>query len=140
MLWIESQNTPVIVLLTFAFAYVLAAFVFGAARIVATRRLAADHLKATTPAMLTPLGMIIGLLIAFHAARVWANLDHASAYVAHEASAIRQTELLANALPLDVRTAVHGGIMTYLQFAEGEDWPAMAQSRATLQRDEIGSC
>jgi hypothetical protein len=61
--WLESQNTAVIVLLTLAFSYVLAAFIFVLSKIVATHRVAAD-LKATTPVMLTPLAVIIGLLIA----------------------------------------------------------------------------
>ncbi len=84
--------------------------------------------------MMTPLGIIIGLLIAFLASRVWLNLDHANSYVAQEASAILQSILLADALPEDTRDAVHTAMKTYLQFIEAEDWPAMAEGRASLQQ------
>lgn len=52
--------------------------------VLAPRRIA-DDLKATTPTMLTPLAVI-----AFLAARVWANLDRANNLVGQEASAIRE--------------------------------------------------
>jgi Protein of unknown function (DUF4239) len=116
---------------------VLAAFIFVLSKIVATHRVAAD-LKATTPVMLTPLAVIIGLLIAFLASRVWANLDHANAYLAHEAGAIRQSVMLADALPVDVRTPVRDAIKSYLQFAITKDWPAMAESRGTLDHPPPG--
>ena len=58
--------------------------------------------------MLTPLAVILGLLIAFLASRVWSNLDRANAYVGQKASAIRESVLLADALQPDVRTAMRG--------------------------------
>ena len=56
--------------------------------------------------MLTPLAVLAGLLIAFLASRVWSNVDRANTYIAQEASAIRQSVLLADTLPEDTRTAV----------------------------------
>jgi hypothetical protein len=84
--------------------------------------------------MLTPLAVIVGLLIAFLASRVWSNLDLANSYVSQEASAIRESILLADTLPEDARTAVRSAIKQYLQFIEADDWPAMAQGRASLRR------
>jgi hypothetical protein len=133
LLWLESQPTPVIALVVFALCYLLAAIVFIAAATI-SRRPIAGELKATTPVMLTPLAVIAGLLIAFLASRVWSNLDLANANVAQEASAIRQSILLADTLPDDARTAVRSAIKQYLQFVEADDWPAMAQGRATLRR------
>jgi hypothetical protein len=104
LLWLESQPTAVIVLLVFAICYVLAAIVFFAVKTI-SRRPIAEQLNATTPVMLTPLAVIAGLLIAFLASRVWSNLDRATTYVAQEASAIRQSVLLSDALPDDTRTA-----------------------------------
>ena len=132
LLWLEGQNVGVIVLLAFAFCYALAALVFVASSVVATRRLAAD-LKGMTPVMLTPLSVIAGLLIAFLASRVWTNLDPANAHIVQEANALRQTILLAESLPPDVKSTVRSSIKRYLQFVETEDWPAMAESRASLQ-------
>jgi hypothetical protein len=93
-----------------------------------------EQLNATTPVMLTPLAVIAGLLIAFLASRVWSNVDRANTYIGQEASAIRQTVLLADTLPEDTRTAVRAALKQYLRFIESDDWPAMAQGRANLRR------
>jgi hypothetical protein len=125
------------VLLVFAICYVLAAIVFFAVKTV-SRRPIAEQLNATTPVMLTPLAVIAGLLIAFLASRVWSNLDRATTYVAQEASAIRQSVLLSDALPDDTRMAVRTALKQYLRFVETDDWPAMAQDRANLRRIPAG--
>jgi hypothetical protein len=132
ILWVESQDTEVIALLVFGLCYALAALLFLAAAIVSRRRLALE-LKATSPVMLTPLGIVAGLLIAFLASRVWANLDHAHAYVAAEATAIQEAVLLADARPPADRSAVRGALRTYLHAVQAEDWPAMAEGRASVQ-------
>jgi hypothetical protein len=133
VVWVESQSSMVIAVLVFAACYGLAAVIF-AASVIASRWPAAAHLKATTPGILSPLGTITGLLIAFLAVRVWANFDHASAYIAQEASAVREAVLLSELLPGDMGNAVCNGAKTYLEFAETEDWPAMAEGRASLRR------
>jgi hypothetical protein len=130
--WVESQDAPVIALLVFAFCYLLAAFMFVVGALI-SRFAIAHHVNATTPAMLTPLGVITGLVIAFLAARVWANVDHAHVYVAQEASEIRQAVLLTEALPADVRAEVRSDIGRYLRFVETEDWPSMLRGRASLR-------
>jgi Protein of unknown function (DUF4239) len=137
LLWLESQSTAVIVLLLFAICYALGAIVFFAVKTI-SRRPIAEQLNATTPVMLTPLAVIAGLLIAFLASRVWSNLDRATTYVAQEASAIRQSVLLSDALPDDTRTAVRTALKQYLRFIETDDWPAMAQDRANLRRIPAG--
>jgi hypothetical protein len=137
LLWLESQSTAVIVLLVFAICYALGAIVFFAVKTI-SRRPIAEQLNATTPVMLTPLAVIAGLLIAFLASRVWSNLDRATTYVAQEASAIRQSVLLSDALPDDTRTAVRTALKQYLRFIETDDWPAMAQDRANLRRIPAG--
>ena len=71
--WLESQETLVIALIVFAFCYLLAALIFVGVAVLA-RTPIARALQVTTPAMLTPLGVILGLVIAFLAARVWANV------------------------------------------------------------------
>jgi hypothetical protein len=131
--WIESQESAVIILLVIGFCYALAATIFIAMDVMSRGRVA-TALKATTPVMLTPLSVLTGLLIAFLASRVWTNLDHANAYVAQEASAIRQSVLLADTLPADTRVAFRAGVKEYLHFVEAEDWPAMAANRANLRR------
>lgn len=129
--WIESHHSAVIALILFAFWYGLAAVILF---VVATieQRSALAHLKPTTPSMLTPLSLVAGLLIAFLAARVWANLDHANAYVANEASALRESVMLSESLPPGVRAEVNNGIADYLTFVYSWEWPLMAKGKANL--------
>lgn len=131
--WVESQSVAGIALLVFGFCYALAAAVFAAAAGFARRPAVAAALKATTPVMLTPLAVIAGLLIAFLASRVWANLDRANALVAQEAGALREALVLADALPDDTGTTLRDAMGSYLRFVVAEDFPAMAKGRAELR-------
>jgi Protein of unknown function (DUF4239) len=137
MLWIEAQSTPVITLLVFSICYLLTATIFCTAAILSRRAVAKD-LKAVVPVTLTPLGVILGLLIAFLASRVWTNLDRAGEYVGHEAGALREIVLLADSLPPEVRTSVRQAIQKHLHLIESEEWPAMARRQATLQSIAVG--
>ena len=136
MLWIEAQSTTVIALLVFGACYMLTAAIFCSATILSRRAVAGD-LKAVAP-VLTPLGIILALLIGFLAARVWTNLDRANQYVGQEAGALRETILLTNALPTDVRTGVRQAVKKHLDFIESQEWPAMASGRANLQSIAVG--
>ena len=131
-LWIESQSTPVIVLLLLSFCYSLTALIFVGARIF-PRYPVATYLKATNPAMLTPLAAILALLIAFLAARVWANLDHANTYAAQEASAINETIQLSSTLPGELPSTMRNSIRKYIHFVAEQDEPAMKENRAELR-------
>jgi hypothetical protein len=132
MLWIEAQSTPVITVLAFAICYMMTGAIFWLALIVSRRAVARD-LKGVAPVTLTPLGVILGLVIAFLASRVWTNLDRAGEYVGQEASALRETALLANSLPADVSRDVRQAIRKHLHFLEANEWPAMARRQANLQ-------
>jgi hypothetical protein len=114
----------------------LTAAVFCLAAILSRRAIAKD-LKGVAP-VLTPLCIILGLLIGFLAARVWANLDRANQYVGQEAGALRETILLTDALPPDVRTGVRQAVKKHLDFIESTEWPAMASGRANLQSIAVG--
>jgi hypothetical protein len=135
--WLETQETPVIALVVFAFCYVLAVVMLIAGAFLSAHPIA-GKVNATTPAMLTPLGVITGLVIAFLAARVWANFDHAQAYVAQEASEIRAAVLLSEVLPAEVRTSVRDDIKQYLQFVDTEDWPKMITGQSDIRRPPPG--
>jgi hypothetical protein len=130
LLWLESQPTPVIALLVFALCYLLAAIVFFAVATI-SRRPIAQQLSATTPVMLTPLAVIAALLIAFLASRVWSNVDRANTYIAQEASAIRQSVLLADTLPDDTRTAVRDALRSTFDSSSrtiGRRWLRVART------------
>jgi hypothetical protein len=71
MSWIEAKSTVEIALFVFSIAYLAAAIIFCLVASLSRRSVAKD-LKAIVPVSLTtPLGVILGLLIAFHASRVW---------------------------------------------------------------------
>jgi hypothetical protein len=91
-----------------------------------------QELGTITPGVLSPLSAILGIMIAFLAARVWANVDRAEEYVTQEISALRQAALVVKSLPPDVRDRFRGGINEHLKFIVFNEWPAMAEERATL--------
>jgi hypothetical protein len=123
MLWIEAQSTPVITLLAFSVCYIVMATIFCLAAAL-SRRAVAQDLKAVAPTTLTPLGVILGLLIVFLASRVWTNLDRAIEYVGQEAGALRETVLLVDSLPPEVRTNVRQAIRKHLHLVETEESPS----------------
>ena len=131
LLWIESQSPATIALITFGLSYASAAVMFVFSRAVASHRFAAA-LKATTPVMLTPLAVLIGLLIAFVASRIWGNYDRAYALVRDEARAIQAALTLGEKLPPKISTEMRSAIQHYLQFTVDEDWPAMLRGRAKM--------
>ena len=99
--WIESQSTPVIAVFVLSLCYLLAAAMFCAAAIL-SRRPFGHGLKAISPVILTPLAVILGLLIAFLASRVWENAGRARSYVGQEANALSEAVLFADTLPAEV--------------------------------------
>jgi hypothetical protein len=131
LLWIESQSPATIALITVGLCYASAAVIFAFSRAVASHRFAAA-LKATTPVMLTPLAVLMGLVIAFDASRVWGNYDHSYALVRDEARAIQTALTLGEKLPPKISTEMRSAIQHYLQFTTDEDWPAMIQGRAKM--------
>src|SRR5262245_8854056 len=88
--------------------------------------------KSIAPGMLSPLGVIFGLLVAFTAAQVWSDFDRAHAAVDREASALRAVVLLAASFPDAPETHLRGLVRRYIDDAVTQEWPAMAQGRATL--------
>jgi hypothetical protein len=96
--WVESQSPPVIAAIVFGIVYLATAAIFLLATWVSRFRVG-KQVGLLTPALLSPLGTILGILIVFLAARVWANLDRAHEYVSHEISALREAGLLVKSLP-----------------------------------------
>lgn len=132
LLWIESRPTAVIALIVFGAAYLSSALIFCLAAVL-SRRPIAKTLQPVTPGLLSPLGTILGILIAFLAVRVWSNLDHAQEHIGREVTALREVVLLANSLPQDVRARVREAIGKHLEAIASEEWPAMAEERINLR-------
>ena len=88
--------------------------------------------KGVSPGLLSPLGIIFGLFVAFNAAQVWGDTDRANAAVNHEASALRAVVLLSRPFPADAQTRLRGLIARHIRDAVEVEWPAMARKQATL--------
>src|SRR5215468_6162896 len=62
--------------------------------------------RAFSASMLSPMGTLFALFVVFTAAQVWSDNDRASAAVAQEASALRNTLVLATAFPKEPRSGL----------------------------------
>jgi hypothetical protein len=129
----EWLNLPVqwIALLVFLAAYLVA----GGIYLVVTRLAVEERaraFKAVSPGLLPPLGIIFGLLVGFIAAYTLREFDNGKIAVASEASALRTAVLLAETLPEEQKTHIQSLINRYIEEAVNQEWPAMAQRRATL--------
>jgi hypothetical protein len=87
--------------------------------------------KGVSPGLLSPLGVMFGLLVAFVAAQVWGDLDRANAAVNREASALRAVVLLSQGVPSE-EARLNDLVRRHVQEAQTEEWPAMARRSATL--------
>src|SRR3712207_6245431 len=85
-----------------------------------------------SPGMLPPLGIIFGLLVAFVAAQVWSDLAAAGTEVTREASALRGVVLLAGSFPRKTEHQLRTLVRRHVEEAATQEWPRMAQQKATL--------
>ena len=111
----------------FAIIYLLAAAVFWSAT-----RLIGDRGRLVDPGILSPLGVVFGLLIVFTAAQVWGDLERANSAVADEASALRDIVLLAKSLPEANNSRLRELVERHIDVSETEEWPAMAKGHAAI--------
>src|SRR5262245_59956817 len=132
--WIEAQETFGIAVITLLLTYAFAAIVFGVVTIL-SRRGVCEELKTISPVTLTPLAVILGLLFAFLAARVWENVGHAQEVVGREIGALSEAAVLANAFPTDVRDKLRAILRRHVEFIESDDWPAMGRFAASMRTE-----
>jgi hypothetical protein len=130
-LWIEAQPMPVIALVVFGLAYVFAAVVFVLVTNAPER--CTHHFRQLSPVTVTSMAVVLGVLLGFVAARVWANFDRAIGYVGREASALAEVLVLADSLPPDVKASLRNAVAAHVKAVEEEEWPAMAR-RETIAR------
>src|SRR6476646_5568214 len=101
--WLLNLSLPWMAFVVFAATYIVAACVY----LVVVRLAVGDRartFKAFSPGMLSPLGVIFGLLVGFVAVQVWNDFDKAKLAVVTETSALRAVVLLAKSLPDEQRT------------------------------------
>jgi hypothetical protein len=113
-----------------------ATFLAGAVVHAITSRLAAGRhgrsLKAISPGLLSPIGVIFGLFIAFTAAQVWNDTSRADLAVDTEAGALRSVVVMSAVLPEQARTQLRKLVRDYIQYTTTTEWPMMANGAITL--------
>ena len=95
-------------------------------------KLFANRSRVVDPGILSPLGVVFGLLVVFTAAQVWADLERANSAVADEASALRDVVLLANSLAEDENSTLRALVRAHIFTVEKKEWPAMARGDAVV--------
>ncbi len=88
--------------------------------------------KTVSPGMLPPMGLLFALLIGFLAAQVWSDAGQAQNAVNREASDLRSVVLLAHAFPGAPEARMDALVRRHIRNAAEQEWPAMANHRATL--------
>jgi hypothetical protein len=133
------HNLPIFWMAFFVFGacYLMAAVVFFAVSMLGRSRMG-PAFRGFSPGMLSPLGIIFGLLVAFIAAQVWGDVEHARVAVDREASALRSTVLLADSFPAEADTHLRQLVRRHIDFAVSEEWPQMANQSATLHLTSPG--
>jgi hypothetical protein len=82
--------------------------------------------------LLTPLGVILGLLLVFLSSRVWTNVDRANMAASQEATEIQELRRLADELPPAVADPIRDGVSAYFKWVQQDDWPGMMSGNGSI--------
>jgi hypothetical protein len=88
--------------------------------------------KAVSPGILSPLGVLFAILVAFTAVQVWNDNDRANEVVDREASALRGVVVLAASFPGEPQARLRALIRRHIEVAATQEWPMMAHRTATM--------
>jgi hypothetical protein len=130
--WLHNLPLPWMALVVFGAIYLITAVIYAVVIGLATGGWARAF-KAVSPGMLPPLGILFALFIAFTASQVWNDTDRANTAVTREASALRAVVILATSFPGEPEAQMRRLIHLHIEEAAGQEWPKMAQHRATLR-------
>ena len=129
--WLHELPVVAMTVVIFAGTYAMAAVIYGIVVGLATGERARTF-KAVSAGMLSPLGIIFGLFVAFVAAQVWSENDRANAAVSREASALRAVVLLAASFPGETEATLRKFVRQHIDEAVTNEWPAMGHHQVTL--------
>jgi hypothetical protein len=129
--WAQDLPLAGLIAVVFGATFLVAAIVHVVVTGLAARG-RGSAFKAFSPGMLPPMGLLFGLIVGFLAASVWSDAGRAQDAVNSEASALRSVVLLAQAFPEPTEAHFDALVGRQIRAAIDEEWPAMAQQRATL--------
>ena len=130
--WLHGLPVFWMTILVFGFTYLVTAGIYAVIKVFAVGERARSF-KTVTPGLLSPLGVIFGLFIAFTAAQVWADGEKARAEIDREASALRGAAILATNFPEEFQVQLRELIRRYIAEVVAQEWPMMAQGTANLR-------
>ena len=112
--WLHNLPLPWMAVVVFGATYLVA----GSIHFVVGALAGGDRtrsFKAVSPGMLSPLGVLFGLFVAFTAAQVWNDNDRANMAVNREASSLRSVLVLATIFPGEPESQLRGFVSRYVQ-------------------------
>jgi Protein of unknown function (DUF4239) len=130
--WLHALPVWQMGLVVFAITYLVAGGIFAVVMALAKGE-RSRVFKQVSVGLLSPLGIVFGLMVVFSAGEVWSAMDRAKIAVDREASAIRMVELLAAAFPGEPETQIRNLIRRHIDEAVSVEWPAMAKQSASLR-------
>ena len=119
------------VVVVFGGTYAACAALYGLAQLLG-RSEAGRRAHSVTAALLSPLGVVFGLLVVFTGAQVWGDVDRARAAVNQEANALRTAVLLTGVFPDSSARRFRALVRRQIDSEVAVEWPAMARGEATL--------
>lgn len=129
--WLHTLPLAAMVPVVFGVTYLCAAAIYGAARGLAALGWGGAF-GAVSPGLLSPLGTIFGLFVAFVSLQVWENERNAVGAVAHEASALRAALIAAADYPGEAETRLRSLVQAHIAVAVTQEWKAMGDHTARL--------
>src|SRR5262249_24721285 len=137
--WLHStsdwlHNLPVLwmAILVFGFTYLVTAGINALIMVFADGERARSF-KAVSAGLLSPLGIIFALFVAFTASQVWTDNEKARAEIDREAGALRNATILATSFPREFQVQLSELIRRYIADVATQEWPMMAQRTANLR-------
>lgn len=130
--WLHNLPVWWMALVVFAIAYLATGGIFVLIMALAKGE-RVRVFKSVSLSLVPPLGIILGLLLAFSAVQVWNDIDRAKVAVDREASAIRMVVLLAASFPGEPEAQIRTLVRRHIDEAVFAEWPTMAKQSASLK-------
>ena len=130
--WLHNLPVWQMALVVFAITYLVSGVIFAVIMALAKGE-RARAFKQVSVGLLSPLGVIFGLMVVFSVVQVWNDIDSAKVAVDREASAIRMVELLAATFPGEPEAQIRNLVRRHIDEAVVAEWPTMAKQLASLR-------
>jgi hypothetical protein len=129
--WLHNLPLLWLAIVIFGANYLVTAAIFIALIVLATPK-RVPSLRAVSPGLLSPLGVIFGLFVIFTALQVWNDNDHANAAVDYEATSLKSVVVLAGGLPEEPRKRLCALVASHIQEMVSNEWTRMSRRDVTL--------